>query len=147
MTARYSRIVQKVHFRHHHHAPQRRTPIEYDCDACGAYNIDSTHLARHQNKCQVVRTRARRAFEKSQQLQKKRLAEKMQAKAEKLACVAASHLMPTTWTLQDAGNSCGKQPYLCEGSMSTIHTVELSNLLILSVKVSNGVFAYEVVWT
>ncbi|KAG1878443.1 hypothetical protein C8R48DRAFT_768001 [Suillus tomentosus] len=80
--------------------PQRRAPIECDCDACGAHNVDAIRLTRHRNQCQVVRTRDCRVYEKSLQLHKKRLAAKARAKAEKLAsATAASHPMPTTQTL------------------------------------------------
>ncbi|KAG1848157.1 hypothetical protein C8R48DRAFT_778955 [Suillus tomentosus] len=80
--------------------PQRRAPIEYDCDACGAHNVDAIRLTRHQNQCKAVRTRARRAYEKFVQLHEKRLAAKARAKAGKLASVtAASHPMPTTQPL------------------------------------------------
>ncbi|KAG1785373.1 uncharacterized protein HD556DRAFT_138253 [Suillus plorans] len=80
--------------------PQRRAPIEYDCDACGAHNVDAIRLTRHRNQCKAMRTRGRRAYEKCVQLHEKRLAAKARAKAEKLASVtAASHPMPTTQTL------------------------------------------------
>ncbi|KAG1797595.1 hypothetical protein EV424DRAFT_1539496 [Suillus variegatus] len=92
--------------------PQRRAPIEYDCDACGAHNVEDIRLTRHRNQCQAVRTRARRAYEKSLQLHKKRLAAKARSKAEKLASVtAASHPMPTTQTLTGRTTS-GNHSYL-----------------------------------
>ncbi|KAG1829200.1 hypothetical protein EV424DRAFT_1589549 [Suillus variegatus] len=102
--------------------PQRRLPIEYDCDACGAHNVDAIRLTRHRNQCKAVHTRARRAYEKSLKLDKKRLAAKARAKAEKLASVtAASHSMPnTTQTLTSRtaiGNSnCQASADLGEGS-------------------------------
>ncbi|KAG1810271.1 uncharacterized protein HD556DRAFT_1302609 [Suillus plorans] len=101
--------------------PQRRLPIEYDCDACGAHNVDAIRLTRHRNQCKAVRTRARRAYEKSLKLDKKRLAAKARAKAEKLAYVtAASHPMPNatqTLTSRTAiGNSSQASAYLGEGS-------------------------------
>jgi hypothetical protein len=65
--------------------PQRRTPIEYDCGACGAYNVDTIRFTRRRNQCRAVRIRAHRAYEKSPQLHKKRLAEKARAKAEKFS--------------------------------------------------------------
>jgi hypothetical protein len=48
--------------------PQRRAPIEYDCDACRAHTVDAIRLVRHRNQCKAVRTRARRAYEKCVQL-------------------------------------------------------------------------------
>ncbi|KAG1791277.1 hypothetical protein EV424DRAFT_1355056 [Suillus variegatus] len=72
--------------------------------------------------CKAVHTRARRAYEKSLKLDKKRLAAKARAKAEKLASVtAASHSMPnTTQTLTShtaIGNSnCQASADLGEGS-------------------------------
>ncbi|KAG1905250.1 uncharacterized protein F5891DRAFT_1183198 [Suillus fuscotomentosus] len=80
--------------------PQRRAPIEYDCDACGAHNVDAIRLTRHRNQCKAMRTKARRAYEKCVHFHEKRLAAKARAKAEKLAFVtAASHPMSTAQTL------------------------------------------------
>jgi hypothetical protein len=69
--------------------PQRRTPIEYDCDACGAHNVDAIRFTMHQNRCKALRIRAQRAYEKSVQIHKKRLAARVRAKAERLALAEA----------------------------------------------------------
>lgn len=108
--------------------PQRRTPIEYDCDACGAHNADAIRFTRHQNRCKAVRIRAERAYEKCVQLHKKCLAERARRKAERLKLEA------------EAGASV-----TAEGSVSTMH-VECwtrrtnSDLIysLLSVKTSPG---------
>jgi hypothetical protein len=69
--------------------PQRRTPIEYDCDACGAHNADAIRFTRHQNRCKAVRIRDRRVYEKCVEMHKKRLAARARAKAERLASAAS----------------------------------------------------------
>lgn len=69
--------------------PQRRTPIEYDCDACRAHNVDAIRFTMHQNRCKALRIRAQRAYERSVQIHKKRLAAKARAKAERLALAEA----------------------------------------------------------
>jgi hypothetical protein len=84
--------------------PQRRTPIEYDCDACGAHNADAIRFTRHQNRCKAVRIRAERAYEKCVQLHKKRLAERARRKAERLKLEAEAAARVTA-----------------EGSVSTMH--------------------------
>ncbi|KIK39159.1 hypothetical protein CY34DRAFT_348596 [Suillus luteus UH-Slu-Lm8-n1] len=68
--------------------PQRRTPIEYDCDACGAHNANAIRFTRHQNRCKAVRIRGQRAYEKCVEMHKKRLAARARAKAERLALAA-----------------------------------------------------------
>lgn len=83
--------------------PQRRTPIEYDCDACGAPNADAIRFTRHQNRCKAVRIRGQRAYEKCVEMHKKRLAARARAKAERLALAASE------------GNA--------EGSVSTMYLV------------------------
>ncbi|KIK41270.1 hypothetical protein CY34DRAFT_13158 [Suillus luteus UH-Slu-Lm8-n1] len=62
---------------------ERRTPIEYECGACGAYNVAAIRFTRHRNQCKAVRIRVHRAYQKNLQL----LWRKKRAKAERLASV------------------------------------------------------------
>jgi hypothetical protein len=75
--------------------PQRRTPIDYDCGACGAYNVDTIRFTRRRNQYRAVRIRAHRAYEKSPQLHKKRLAEKGAQRRRNLAYVTAKGSVST----------------------------------------------------
>jgi hypothetical protein len=76
--------------------PQRRTPIEYDCNACGAHNVDAIRFTRHQNQCKALRISAKRAYERSLQIHKTRLEAKARVKAERKLAAASAEAVSTT---------------------------------------------------